>query len=246
MTFEPGQGLELTTTGTGGRSARLIALGVLVVLGGVVYVGISGQNQGGTAAAVATPARVAVATVQPTPAVSDTPSPTSGQTDTYPGAIVVVESRGTPSDTLGVSVLAGGQRTVSSLDEGAERQFHTGFLVPLPVPQETGLEVKLIDRSRSFAENAYDQFTLPADDFNFGNDPLVVVDVLREPHPFEEHVTALVRNGYRMVMTIEPAASFAVLLIDVSVGAEPVFPNEHYDVVAIADGHAFTADIDSS
>jgi hypothetical protein len=221
---------------------------VVLVLGGTVYVGMSGHDKSEPDTAPTPPRAAALATSSPPTAEPPRTPETSpdGAAIAYRGVQRVWSDRGSLSN-FAVSLTLDGKRTISNLEEFGPRWLHVGYLVPLPVPEGANAVVQLVDtRGTATPANSYGTWTLPALVFNSGVGPVTIVDVVRQPQPFEVGAVALVQNGYGLKIALEPASSFAVLNIDVTIGSDPVFPDERYDVIALVGRKVFSADIDMS
>jgi len=244
---------ELTTTGTGGRSARLIALGVVVVLGAVVYVGIS-QRQPQTTApshppaaavASATTAASPLATTQLAPSAPGVASPSAGA----PMLEILDQGRGPvgPHGDLGVYLTVNGETLLARLADVDSLRLHAAYRVALPAASGFGT-LQLVDGGLDTATQ-YGSWAVPLSlapttqnlDIDISADaPTVLFEQEQPPDPSaDESATPLVRDGYRIRVSGSVTGTSATINVDLQLARERTFPTEGYNVVATVGRRTF-------
>lgn len=235
---------ELTTTRTGGgRSARLVAIGVVAVLALLVYVGVSGRPP----TQESSPTN-GLEAILPTPAVTYegptdvTASPVAVSTP-YPGAVELVDDPRPPwpYTWLAVALRIGGTLTLADLyDDPLDPSHLTAtYQVPVPAPTSTAT-LELFEVGRAYESDTYGTWAVPMEVFD-PNMPhyAVIVDDVRPPQPFLAS-PPIVANGYRILVTAERSGSGGVINVDLTVGRDPTYPGGTYAVVVGA-GRSATA-----
>jgi hypothetical protein len=233
---------ELSTASTGGRSARVIALAFVLVLTGVVYVGISGQDR----QSVPTPNPSFVAEIA-------TPSPER----TLPHVDTIEAIRADPTapiryQYLGARLALGGHSTLAVLDAVADDEYSVAYRIPNRlVVSPANLNVSTVTDTVS-----HDDFDVLGE-WSFALDtagpasPTVVLDASQPPdqrtlaNPTFSHVS---RNGFRITVTSQNERGATVLTVNLRVAADApkhqsqVTPNEDYEVAARIGGKTYRTD----
>jgi hypothetical protein len=215
---------ELTTTRTGGRSARLIALGIAVVLVGAVYVGFSGKT---TPPSGPSP-------VPPIAGASSSPGQSLAAAASFPIIAGVVENPGAVDKYvyLGLSLVIGGAQAITPLEVAESNHFHATYRVALPPPSDKAkLElVQVLRDDQGFVR--YGTWPLSLDVFDPNASPFaILLNELRQPDRFATSPD-LVRNGYRILVGGERVDGGGTINVDITVGANPSYPSGEYTVVA--------------
>lgn len=247
---------ELTTARVrGGRSPWLVAIVALAVLGGVVYVGVSGHSAAPTATSSPQPALAAqpqgtAVTVQ-APVAPEIERPYAGPVDvgSNPSALRPQKYLGAKLDIGQFSALA--QFTSTDADH-----LHAAYSVPLPAPVDSAelTIVDVIDQHPSLA--TYGTWSIPLDVFHGGVNqdsvigafgPTVMLQRVRPPDP----TVALggpdiERNGFSIEVTAQQKDDAELVAIDVALGPGPQFPDETYRLVASAGRKQFVGRIRDS
>ena len=247
---------ELSTTRTGGRSARLIAVAVVSVLVSVVYIGISQREP--TPIQQPTQPVVAVAptltpTPNPTPPATEPPAvvaPREPLPDIYSGAETIAQRHGSiPSaGDLRVIIDVGGNRTEAALAQLRSGLFHAAYRVPLPAPDGRAT-LELFEPAPYAQAVQYGVWDVPLNmtavgqnvDFDVGAyAPTVLVSDRQAPDPSAAPTrSVVVRNGYLLQISGSRIGNGATLNIDLEIGANPTYPNEIYNLVVQAAGHDY-------
>lgn len=231
----------------GGPPVRLVALGVIGVLAAVVYVGLSGRAT--TPSALTRPTS-AVAAVEPSQRATPTPGvPTTADgAGPYPGATPIDQLGGirNPSSTLGVALTVAGRLSLGQLDEVAPRHLRATYRLPLPVPAtEATLELLNVAYWPP-PDYRYATWTVPLAVFDSKSaNGAVILNDTQPPQPnARSSAPQLVHNGFRMEVSGARDAQGGLVSIDLTIGMDPTYPDETYDVVAFADGTALPGQID--
>ncbi len=249
MSAPPDPTPELTTTRLGGgRSARLVGVGVAVLLVAVVYVGVSGQGarmpDPSNDATVTPPAMGVPAALTPAPNADASPAPPA-IVGSYPGATQVSDREGATrtSRTLGVALTIGGRLSLATLDEFEPRHYHTAYHVPLPVPAAQGTLLLLDVAYWPPDDNPYATWSLPLSVFDVDSPPGdVLLDTTHAPQPdSKSSAQMLAQNGYRMQVTGERNANGGQMNIDLTIGSDPVWPPDNYELLATDGNHHLTS-----
>ncbi len=249
MTLEREPTPELQVGRTGGRSAKVVALGVVFVLGVVVFVGLSGNTP---ASPAGTTRPLAAGTGNPpTPAVaSPTPSePTFGHVPRSPVAVINERSGlAGPYGDLRARLTVAGADAVAALDDVSVRRLHAAFRVVLPPDVLQYMTLELIeglgDTGASYGSWAV-PITIPSGgqsvDVDVGaSAPSTLFQQDQMPDPTAlAGAPALTRNGYRIRVNGSFVAGSATLNVDVLIANDPTFPDEGYNVVARAGKNTF-------
>jgi hypothetical protein len=232
----------LTTTRTGGRSARFIAVAVALVLGTVVYVGVTGQH-GPLPPVEPNPSDVALV-----PTLS--PSPQSSPLD----HVVAVRADPTAPNLyqyLGTGLTIEGHGTLAVMDGVGPDQYRASYQIPYEqIPSRAHLEFDSV----SSAVSHDDLDRLGAWDFVInsvgpgGGPRVIVLDTGGGPmgkslsNPDFNRIST---NGYRISAALEGRQDAALMTIDVTVGPDMYFPSESYGLRFGPDGSSTTAQFET-
>jgi hypothetical protein len=233
---------ELATTGTGGgRSARVIAVAVAVVLGVVVYLGVSGRSS----PASPSPEPSNLVAVGSRPPRADDFGPGSE------GADEVQAIRADPTapllyQFLGTSLSMNGRATLAVLDEVAPDRYRGMYRIPYSrVALTADLQFEAITASVSHDDlDRLGVWTLPLDSLRgVGAPPSVVLDMV-EPgraQPLSNpEFNSLATNGFRITVSTTNEDGGGVMAIDVAVNPDRFVPDEGYAIVGGPSGARFT------
>jgi hypothetical protein len=217
-----------------GMSPRLIALGLAVVLVAVVYVGVTGQGAAPTATAA--PADRAIGA-----ASTALPAFPSGL-DAYPGVYELLDRDGAGSSpvNLAIDFAFGGRTALAALAGDGPNQYHAAYGVPLPVP---ATDATLELRAYATPSETYGRWVVPLAVFDANAAPgALLIDDVRRPEPDSPLAssTPLFRNGYRLEVGGERNATGGQLNIEVTIGTDPIWPAESYDLRASGGSQQFT------
>jgi hypothetical protein len=243
MTFAPQRDPvpELTTTRTGGRSAKLIALAVVVVLGSVIYIGISGQSGSPESSASPTSLPVAAATTRAT---------------AHP--LTEVESvRADPTapvlyQYLGTGLSLNGHETLAILDPVAPNQYRGIYRIPYSLVTPTAdLEFAAVTASVSHDElDRLGVWTFPLNSVHPGAGPSTVVLDVSEPsrvQPVTDPTfSRLATNGYHITVTTSNEVDGGLMTIDIAVNPDQFVPDESYSIAAGPSGGRFNVQLGQS
>jgi len=243
MTFAPQRDPvpELTTTRTGGRSAKLIALAVVVVLGSVIYIGITGQSGSPQTSPVPTPLPIAAATPRATA-----------------HALTEVESvRADPTapvlyQYLGTGLSLNGHETLAILDPIGPNQYRGIYRIPYSLVTPTAdLEFAAVTASVSHDElDRLGVWTFPLNSVHPGAGPSTVVLDMSEPSRVEPVTdptfSRLATNGYHITVTTSNEVDGGLMTIDIAVNPDQFVPDESYSIAAGPSGLRFNLQLDQS
>ena len=162
---------------------------------------------------------------------------------TAPQQIDQGDSSATPTG-LGLSLDVGGRVATATLNASGVRDYHAAYRIPLPL-SATDATIQLLDELNSPKSNSYGNWTFPLTVFDANTAVAggVLVDQIRAPEPSSElaHATAVFRNGYRIQITGGRDSGGGILNVDVTVGQDPVWPDETYLVTAAIGNDEFTS-----
>jgi hypothetical protein len=228
---EPSPDLTLTGTG-GGRTKWIAAVVALAVLGGVIYVGISGPS----AKAPANSPNPAVAvgpTVPSSPLPTATPFPNDEVVSirTDPTAPVLYQY-------LGTGLVMNGRGTLAILDPVGPDHYQGVYRIPYPeLADSASLELDAVTASVSNDDlDHLGHWTFPILSVGHGaGSPVIALDsnggqtnqTLTNPD-----FSRLATNGFHLTATIQGQADAALMTIDVTINADQYFPQEHYSLTA--------------
>ncbi len=192
----------------GGRTAWLVAVGLLAVLAAVVYVGLSGPSRApGASSAPALAAR----TAKP----SSVPRPSAGL-QSVP-----------PYQYLGAGLLFNGQEYVAALNKSGSLYYSTTYDVPLPTAShEASLAVSNV--TTTYSHDLFDplgrwSFSLAGQKGVSGSSS-VVLDVGRNPDlaaPTDTAFETIVHNGYQLKVTVSRSGGRGTLKVELRVNPDP-------------------------
>lgn len=222
---EPATEVNLSRTG-GGKTKWLIAAGALVVLGGFVYLGVSGRS--------ATP----ISSPTPNPVVAviaATPRPTA---TAYPND-EVVSIRADPTapvlyQYLGTGLTINGRGILAILDPVGANAYRGIYRIPLSQAAPTArLEFDAVTASVSTdATDRLGDWTFPTNSIARGSGPPVIV--LDQQVPASDQTLAIpdfsrvAANGYRITVTTQNEGDAALMTVDVLVNPDQNFPSSNY------------------
>ena len=241
--------VELTTSRTGGRSAKLVALGIAIVLGGFVYVGVSGQNSAPSRTSAAPAASFPVVAQQPSgaPALTDVPAPASFPQIPPVDATYKLDA----SHTLGAGLTIGASYEPAYFAEIDAKHLHAEYLVPLPVPEPFGTLELVGMGGGAGPATTYGTWRIALGTFhgNVGTDsvigayaPTLLVTDQRPADPAADPAgPTLMRNGFRIDVTGAEQIGNEIINVRVELGDDAAYPSETYNVVASAGRHHFSA-----
>ena len=228
---------EVTATKVStGVSPRLIALGLAVVLVAVVYIGVTGQGPGSAATAAPTD-QLTAGRPATSPAVPTIPAQ-------YPGVAQILDREGAGSSSvgLGMSLNMASESALAALTDDGPNQYHAAYRVPLPVPA-TDATLELVSLAGGPLSETYGRWIVPLTVFDASSAPgALLIDDVRRPEPDSPLAasTPLFRNGYRLQVGGERNAKGGQLNIDLTIGTDPVWPVESYDLTALGGIQQFT------
>jgi hypothetical protein len=215
----------LTTTRIGGgRKAWLVALGALVVLGSVIYLGASGKSV--PLATPPKPTQPAVAEITARPAV-----PTGTPLD----LTQVTSIRADPTapvryQYLGTGLTINGRGTLAILDPVGPDQYRGIYRIPYALKAPTAhLEFDAVSASVSHDDlETIGTWDFPINSISGpGGPPTVVLDTGGQPQEgtvTNPDFTRLATNGFRLNVTTTNEADAAFMTIDIVVNPEQVAP----------------------
>ncbi len=231
---------ELTTTRIGGgRKAWLVAVGAIVVLGGFVYVGLTGpavppntpQPKPSTAVAIAT------STARPTPNLDEV---TSIRAD--PTAPLLYQY-------LGTGLILNGRGTLAVLDRVAPLQYRGQYRIPYALRAPSAeLELDAVTASVSHDDlESIGSWTIPLTSMGNGEGPSIDVfhagrspqdKTLTNPEFFR-----LTMNGFAISVTLKGQPDATLMTIDVAVVPDEFVPNESFSINAGPPTTGLTVDL---
>jgi hypothetical protein len=212
---------ELTTTSIGGaRRAWLIALGALVVLGSVVYLGLSGPSLSPQRSPTpASPAVAAAATPVPARRVSFDPNQ-------------VVSIRADPTapvlyQYLGMGLTLNGHGTLAILDAIGPDQYRGMYRIPYALAAPTArLEFDAVTASVSHDDlDRIGSWDLALGPINSGLccPSVTALDTTQPPQDrtlANPDFSRIATNGFRLKVTTQNEANAALMTIDVTVNPD--------------------------
>jgi hypothetical protein len=251
MTFDREPTPELAVSRTGGRSAKLVAIGVVVVLASVVYVGIS--SRGGGPPGPTHELAAAVASAPPS-------SPASGHTSPVPNSPVPLEPVSEPISVIterhgGVGpygdlrarLTVNGQIAAAMLDDVSSQHLHAGFRVIVPVDVLYYATLELVEGSNDAA--TYGSWAVPLSiasgsesvDVDIGAlAPVTLLEQDQRPDPTAaDDAAILTRNGFRILVTGARLGNAATVNVDLLIANPPTYPDEGYNVIVRAGNRTF-------
>jgi hypothetical protein len=223
MNEDSGNRVEVTRT-TGGRHSRLIALAVVAVLAGVVYVGLSGQQHNAPA-----PTPPQVGDVHPTPSATPVPNV----------SVEVPTGYSSPTTDAYAAVLGLGQGDsfVAAFEEPEPGQLAADYQIALhgSTPIATLTIVQFTDALVADANlvGAWDVALVPPD-----RGAVAVLDFTAAPAVGAVALPRLAQAGYRIQATLGAAQNgVSVLSINATAGRVDVLhPQEVYEIRPIVEG----------
>ena len=225
---------ELTTTRTGGgRRAWLIALAAVIVLGGAIYLGLSGPavTPPRSPNPASPPALVAAATAVPARRVSFAPNEVE--------SIRVDPTAPVHYQYLGTGLTLNGHGTLAILDPVADNEYRGIYRIPYALSAPTAhLEFDAVTASVSNDDlDRIGSWDFPIGPINSGQ-CCPSVTALDTTQPAQDKTLAnpdfsrLATNGFRLLVTTQNETDAALMTIDVTVGPDQFFPDESYSVRA--------------
>jgi len=216
---------ELTTTRIGGgRRAWLIALAAVIVLGGVVYLGLSGPAVSPPRSPnPASPAVVAAATAVPARRVSFAPNQVESiRVD--PAAPVLYQY-------LGTVLTLNGHGTLAILDAIDPDQYRGIYRIPYALAAPTaGLEFDAVTTSVSHDDlDRIGSWDFPIGPINSGlccpsETALDTTEAPLDKTLANPDFSRIATNGVRLVVTTQNETDAALMTIDVTINPSPPVP----------------------
>jgi hypothetical protein len=239
----------LTTSRTGGRSARLIALGIVALLGTVIYVGASGQSK----PTASPPAPVALASppeaTEPAP-IPDLPTGNS-PAKPGPGFHVVEGPADAPRSRVATIMSIAGQAVFAATNEVDVGKLQVSYVVPLPtsVPEAT-IDVVQVDELSSRADN-YGTWSIDLGVFHGGVNedsiiqsfaPTVLLALDRQPDSAPSpDAPDIARNGYHIQVTGKRDGIAEIVAVTLLVDRGTISATDQYEVSTQVGGHPVNA-----
>ncbi len=238
---------ELSTTRTGGRSARVAAVAFVAVLATVIYVGVSGQNEQ-TRPSAAPSNAVAVA------------SPSRSPQRSLPHVDSIQAIRADPDapvryQYLGARLSLGGHSTLAILDPVADDQYEVAYRIPYPlVVPSADLNVSTVTDTVSHDDfDVLGEWSFPMSTILDPNASTSMVVLAANEPPSSRTLanptfTQVARNGFRITVTSENKPDGRLLTVSIRVAAttQPAprpspaaFPDEGYSVVVKVAGSTY-------
>jgi len=219
---------ELTLSGTGGgRTKWLVAIVALAILGGVVYIGISGQS----AAPASTPAAaVAVATESAGPSVTPFPNDQVVSIRANPTAPVLYQY-------LGTGLTLNGRGTLAVLDPVGPDAYRGTYRIPYPLLASSAeLDLDAVTASVSHDDLDYlGHWTFPIISVGQGaGPPIIALDTVgggTDQALTTSEFQRLATNGFHLTATIQGQADAALMTIDVAINPSAAVPDATYTLV---------------
>ena len=221
-----------TTRLEGGRSARLVALGIVLVLGVVAYVGMSGRTPATSPVALTLTPPPAGVVAQPTPTPTRTPTPT-------PEPITAVDSRGGSSTTsLSLGLSLGGQVVDALLGEVASDQWTAAYRIPRSTEASRG--------TLTLTQIGFDdEPTVELGGWGIALSPSgIILDAFQPPTAEAARSLSaprLLRNGYRIEARARRGGGYDLLDVSVQVAGNPLIPSEDYSIETALGPRHFTS-----
>jgi hypothetical protein len=224
---------ELTTTRIGGgRRAWLIALAAVIVLGSVIYLGLSGPAVSPPRSPnPASPALVAAATAVPARRMSFAPNQVE--------SIRVDPTAPVHYQYLGTVLTLNGHGTLAILDAIGPDQYRGIYSIPYALAAPTaGLEFDAVTTSVSHDDlDRIGSWDFPIGPINSGLCCPSVTALDTTEAPLDKTLanpdfSRIATNGVRLVVTTQNEADAALMTIDVTVNPDQFFPNASYSVRA--------------
>ena len=209
-------------------------MAVAVVLVAVVYLGVTGEKVPAATNHASGPPIGVIATTTPVPGRA------------YPGAEEIA-APGTqhPTYFLGAGLTIAGKTTIAVLNPSERNQVSAAFLVPLPVPAGSAtLDLRYVDNSAR-EQNSFAAWSLPLASFGPQNrDSSVLIDDTRQPDAsalIDAASQPLNARGFQIKVSSEAGMTDSLLDLIVTQGANPVWPDESYQVTAHTGDLKFTS-----
>ena len=210
--------LEPTTTRTGGRAARVTAAVAVGVLLAFVYVGVAGRAPAPPSIPASAPPVIAAASDAPPPTPRSTRTPV-GPSEPPVQPFPTDRSGQRPSEFLGAILTLSGRSYVTDLQQVEPNHYVGAYRISRPMPASRGTLELAQMTTKNDARISLGRWDVPLDPL-LGYLPTAGhwLEETREPRRHRLDSPTLAQTGYRIAITTDSRAGFAVLSIDVRGG----------------------------